>query len=438
MIRTVGIIGGGIMGLTLAHALTRRGLRVTIFEAGGHLGGLASTFSLPDGTVLDRFYHTILPSDTSLLNLCAEMGLADRLHFASTRTGFFHAGCVHPMNGLQDFLKFPPLGLIDRLRLGLNIGRAWSVRDWQRLEQIRMVDWLQRWSGRHVVENLWAPLLRSKFDGAYRDVPATWMWSRLTRQSGSRQAGYLQGGYLTLLKALAAGIVAKGGQIHLNQPVQEILPPSFATGLGSTSIQLHLPDRQMSFDAVVATQPTPVFARILPSSVSSLYRQRLQAQPYLGVLCVVLVMDRPLTGYWTLNITDPTVPFTGVIETTSYLPPRWVGNRHLIYLPKYLAPGSRYADLSDDALRAEWLFHAQRMFPHLRSEHILHVAVNRAKYVEPLHLLGPGGLRPALPELCTPVPGLYLANTAQIYPDLTNGESVCRHAECVAERIAMT
>lgn len=434
--RTVGIIGGGIMGLTLAHALTRHGIRPTVFEAGAGLGGLASPFSLTDGTLIDRFYHTILSSDSNLLGLCAELGLTERLHFAPTRMGFFHAGRVHPMNSLLDFLRFPPLNWSDRLRLGLNILAAWSVRDWRRLERIRMVDWLERWSGPRVVQNLWAPLLRSKFDGAYRDAPATWMWSRLTRQRGARQAGYLQGGYHALLQALAAEVVAHGGCIHRNQPIQAILPDSPEPKAGKGCIGLRLADRSETFDAVVATLPTPLFARLLPDSTPETYRQRLLNHPYLGVLCVLLVLDRPLTGYWTLNITDPSVPFTGVIETTSYIPPERVGGRHLVYLPKYLVPGSPYANLPDDAVCAEWLGHARRMFPALRSEQILHVAVHRARHVEPLHPLRPDG-RPTVPlDVLTPIPGVYLATSAQIYPDLTNGESVSRHAARVAERIA--
>lgn len=436
MSRTVGIIGAGIMGLSLAHALTRRGLRVTVFEAGDRLGGLASPFALMDGTQIDRFYHTILSSDSHLLGLCSELGLSDRLHFAPTRMGFFHAGRVHPMSNTLDFLRFPPLGWIDRLRLGLTILAAWSVRDWHRLERIRLVDWLEWWSGPRVVRNLWVPLLRAKFDGSYQDIPVTWMWSRLTRQRGARQPGYLQGGYHALLQALAAEVVANGGRIHLHQPVRAILPPNAGADCGTHTIGLRLADRSERFDAVVATLATPLIARLLPHQIPESYRRRLRDHPYLGVLCVLLVLDRPLTGYWTLNITDPSVPFTGVIETTSYIPPERVGGRHLVYLPKYLVPGSPYVDLPDDAVRTEWLGYVQRMFPTLRPEQILHVAVHRARHVEPLHPLRPDGSVTIPLDVRTPVSGLYLATSAQIYPDLTNGESVSRHAERVAELVA--
>jgi protoporphyrinogen oxidase len=37
-----GIIGGGIMGMTIAHRLSQKGYKVTLFEAAPDLGGLTS------------------------------------------------------------------------------------------------------------------------------------------------------------------------------------------------------------------------------------------------------------------------------------------------------------------------------------------------------------------------------------------------------------
>ena len=83
---------------------------------------------------------------------------------------------------------------------------------------------------------------------------------------------------------------------------------------------------------------------------------------YLGVVCPLLVLDRPLTGYWTVNITDESIPFTGVIETTAYIDPRYIGGHHLVYLPKYTAPGSEWQARSAEEVRT-WLTHLRRMFP---------------------------------------------------------------------------
>jgi hypothetical protein len=159
------------------------------------------------------------------------------------------------------------------------------------------------------------------------------------------------------------------------------------------------------------------------------YREYLGRTRYMGIVCPLLVLDRPLSPYWTLNITDDRIPFTGVIETTNYIDPEYVGGYHLVYLPKYTQAASKWFRLSDEVIRAIWLYHLEQMFPDFDRGSIRHMLIHRERYVEPIHPLDSLGL---IPSVATPVAGLYLANTAQIYPELTNGESVSRHAHLAA------
>ncbi|HXV97901.1 MAG TPA: NAD(P)/FAD-dependent oxidoreductase, partial [Anaerolineae bacterium] len=381
----VGIVGGGIMGISLGYFLSQQGVKVEIFEASPVMAGLAGPLILEDGAAIDRFYHVILSSDSHLRELCAELGIADQMRFRETKMGFYHQGKIHSMNSTLEFLRFPLLGWIDRFRLGLTVLYAQFVRDWQQLEGISVEDWLIRWSGRRTFENIWRPMLRAKFDGGFDDTPATYIWSRLVRMKSTRgganqkeEAGYLVGGYITMLKAMAERIEAAGGKIHVNCPVQEIvIEQGRARGL-------RLKDEVRSFNAVVATSQVPVFQRLIPGA-SHDYHDFLSKTDYLGIVCPVLVLDRPLTGYWTLNITDDSIPFTGVIETTTYIDPQDVGGHHLVYLPKYTAPGSHWQQMSDDEIRQVWLKNLKTMFPDFDERCIRHFLIQRARYVEPLH-----------------------------------------------------
>jgi len=421
----IAIAGAGIMGIALGYQLARQGIHVDIYEASSSLGGLAGPLTLPDGTVVDRFYHAILSSDSTLAGLCQELGIADRMRFRQTRMGFYHQGAIHPMNDVRDFMRFPPLGWIDRFRLGLTVLAAQMTRDWRKLETMSVKAWLVRWSGANGYENLWRPMLKAKFDGGFDNVPATWIWSRLVRTKSTRnganqkeEAGHLIGGYITLLEAMAAKIRETGGEIHLSTAIQEIvIENNRVTGI-------RLKDEVTPYDAVVATMQTPVLSRLIPDADPA-YREALAAQEYLGIVCPIVALDKPLTGYWTLNITDDTVPFTGVIETTAFIDPQYVGGYHLVYLPKYTAPGSPWQQRTDEEIRAIWLENLQAMFPQFDLGSIRHFVVNRTRYVEPLHGLGETD---RIPAVKSPVAGLYLATTSQIYPDLTNGESVCRYA----------
>lgn len=425
----VGIIGSGIMGVTIGYFLAQQGVQVEIFEASPSLGGLAGPLSLDDGTTVDRFYHAILSSDSHLRELCEELGIADRLRFRETKMGFFYKGEIHSMNNVVEFFRFPPLGWIDRFRLGYTVLYAQLVRDWQRLESINVEEWLVRLGGRRTFDNIWLPMLNAKFDGGFDDTPATYIWARLVRmkstRSGANQkeaAGHLVGGYSTLMCAMADHILARGGKIHLQQPVTRIVVEQGA------ACGLCLDGEMQRFDNIVATLQPPLLRRLLPDAGSE-YLSLLDKTRYLGIICPLLVLDRPLSGYWTLNLTDSRVPFTGVIETTSYIDPQYVGGHHLVYLPKYTAPDSPLQQLSDDEVKTLWLYHLRQMFPQFEQRWIRHFLVQRARFVEPLHPLN--GMQ-FIPPTQTPIENLYLATNAQIYPTLTNGESISRKARDVA------
>lgn len=428
----VAILGGGIMGITLGYLLSRQNVAVEIFEASPTLGGLAGPLALPDGTAVDRFYHAILSSDAHLMQLCAELGITDQLRFRETRMAFYHEGGLHTMNNLVEFLQFKPLSIVDRFRLGLTVVYAGLWKDWRQLERVPVDQWLKRVSGARTYDTIWGAMLRAKFDGAFTNTPATYMWARLVRTKSTRSgvnqkemSGHLIGGYATLMEAMAQRITAAGGVIHLQRPVREIV-------IEAGQVRgLQLGDEFRAFDQVVGTVQSPIFERLIPGAPAE-YRAFLGQTEYLGCVCPLLVLDRPLTGFWTLNITDPRVPFTGVIETTSYIDPQFVGGHHLVYVPKYTAPRSAWFEKSDEEIKAIWLENLKQMFPAFEPSWVRHFLVHRERFVEPLHKLNETHL---IPEIKTPVAGLYLATTAQIYPALTNGESVTRHARAAAELV---
>ena len=76
---------------------------------------------------------------------------------------------------------------------------------------------------------MWAPLLDSKFDGHYDDLPATYIWARTRRmsktrdKSGAEVMGWLEGGYQTLIDALEHRIRELGGEIHAGTSVEKIV-----------------------------------------------------------------------------------------------------------------------------------------------------------------------------------------------------------------------
>jgi protoporphyrinogen oxidase len=419
------------MGVTLAYRLAKHGLRVTVYERGDNLGGLAGYMPY-DGVRLDRFYHTILSSDMTMQTLIQESGVSDKLHFTATKQGFYDNGQQYPFNTPVDFLLFPPLNIFQRFRLGLQVIFAQFENDWEKMDSIPVEDWLVRISGRGVYDKVWKPLLRAKFDSTSSDVPATYIWSRLRRMMGTRQGVtskemmcYLENGYYTLIEGLAALAEGLGVAFHVRAPIEEIVIEN------GQAVGVRVGGQVERFDAVVSTLASPVLAGLIPNAPPD-FRALLAKQDYLGVLCPLLILKERLLPYYVLNITDESIPFTAVVETTNLIDPAHVKGHHLVYLPKYIAPDNEMANWPDEQVKTEWMKHFRRMFPQYPESNIVEFIVQRAKYVEPIR---PMGTRGDIPPTRTPVSRLYMGNTVMIYPELGNGEAVTKFTLTLAEQV---
>ena len=152
------------MGLKIARDLVARGQEVTVAEAAPSFGGLTSAWKLGDVT-WDRFYHVTLLSDSKLRELLSELGLEKEMEWVETKTGFYAGGKLLSMSNTVEFLRFPPLNMIERLRLGGTIFYASKIKNWRRLEKLSVEKWLRRWSGNGAFEKVWLPLLEGEAGG---------------------------------------------------------------------------------------------------------------------------------------------------------------------------------------------------------------------------------------------------------------------------------
>ncbi len=141
----IGIVGGGMLGMTLGWNLAKAGHNVKIFEGAPRCGGLAGPWELGD-VVWDRHYHVTLASDLAVLELLRELDLESELRWTRPGTGFFVDGKLYPFSGALDYLRFPALNPVQKLRLGATIMHASRITDWRPLEKLTAVEWLTRLS----------------------------------------------------------------------------------------------------------------------------------------------------------------------------------------------------------------------------------------------------------------------------------------------------
>ena len=162
----------------------RRGMRVTVYERDAELGGLAGTTPL-DGIPIDRFYHVTLPTDERVIELAGELGLERPLPLPPQRRGLLPPGPPRlDVHAQASCSAFPGLSPVDR-HAARGVRRPLPGRDRTTTgsRRPRSRTGSSGICGRRTWEVLWRPLLDSKFDGRYDDLPATYLWSRSRRMS---------------------------------------------------------------------------------------------------------------------------------------------------------------------------------------------------------------------------------------------------------------
>jgi protoporphyrinogen oxidase len=423
------VIGGGILGMTLAHRFAQAGHDVTLFEAAPELGGLAVPWNL-DGIVWDRHYHVTLLSDLYLRALWTELGLESELRWAETRTGFFSGGRFHSMSNALEFLRFPPLGLVGKARLAATILHASRIRDPLPLEAIPVADWLRRWSGERTFETIWLPLLEAKLGQHWRHTSAAFLWATIARLYAARRTGlkkemfgYVPGGYARILGRFAEVLAAEGVTIRAGHAAERIAP-------ATAGVHIEFRDGSAdNFDQVVATVPAPVAARLCQGLTAD-ETARLQGIQYLGIVCASLLLRRPLAGFYVTNITDPGYPFTAVVEMSTLVDRSQLGGHTLVYLPKYVDPDDPAFALSDGEIAASFLAGLERMVPGFDRADVLAFRVSRVRHVFALPTLH---YSRTLPPMATSVPGLHLVNAAHIVHGTLNVNETIQLANRAAD-----
>jgi protoporphyrinogen oxidase len=423
------IIGGGMLGMTLAHRLAQAGQHVTLFESAPELGGLASAWQINDIT-WDRHYHVTLLSDTHLRSLLKELNLDQDMQWVQTKTGFFMDGKLYSMSDTMEFLRFPPLSLIDKFRLGATIFYASKVKDWKRLEKITVSDWLTKLSGKNVFQKMWLPLLRAKLGENYQKASAAFIWAIIARMYAARRSGlkkemfgYLPGGYGRTLARFGEMLTSEGVEIRLNQSISAVESHD-----GGVTV-----DGQ-HFDQVVLTTPSSIAAKLCPGLCDD-EKAKLNNIQYQGIVCASVLLKQPLADYYVTNLIDSWIPFTAVIEMSALVDRKQFGGNALVYLPRYVDPTDPMFERTDADIQEQFLSALTRMYPHFRREDVLAFKVSRVRRVLAISTLN---YSQNLPSMTTSLPGVHIINSAHIANGTLNVNETIQLANTAAARLLAT
>ncbi|HEY0048024.1 MAG TPA: NAD(P)/FAD-dependent oxidoreductase [Pyrinomonadaceae bacterium] len=456
--KSIAILGSGFLGLTLALRLAESGNQVTVFESAAEIGGLASAWQIGD-VVWDKHYHVTLLSDTYTRKIVAELGLENEFKWVETKTGFYTDGELVSMSNAVEFLKFPPLDLIGKFRLGATIFYASRVKDWKNLEKIPVEQWLTKLSGRRTFEKMWKPLLKAKLGEAYRETSAAFIWATIQRLYAARNSGlkkemfgYVSGGYARVLQRFGEVLREKGVRVRLNTKVEKIEKTEgdkikvFAaestrgadafrekikinsfqnlSELSVLSVSPAANSAASEFDSVILTCPASVAAKICPQ-FSDTEKAKLENVKYQGIVCASVLMKTSLSDFYVTNITDET-PFTGIIEMSALVDKAEFGGNALVYLPKYVAPTDELFEKSDAEIEETFLDALEKMYARFNRKDVLAFKVSRVRQVFPIPTLD---YSKNLPDSKTSLENVFVINSAHIVNGTLNVNETVQLAE---------
>ena len=416
MARRIAIIGAGAAGLAAGYDLTRAGFQVQIYEAGAEVGGLAAGFkdSGWDWT-LERFYHHWFANDDAVLGLINELGLSDRVLLPRPITSLWLNGRIYQMdrpNIVVANLRLP-ISWPAKIRYGL-VGLYLKLStNWKPLERTTADVWLRRYMGNEAYETLWRSLLIGKFGHYYDKVNMAWFWARVYKRTP--RLGTFEGGFQAFLELLAERVRSQGATIHLNMPVERIAP---ASGGG---FDVRAGNGTEHFDAVISTSSPQIMRRLAPD-LPEAYSRKLDALKSMGAVVVILALKEQLLTDGTYWLSLPSAhpdkanaefPFLALVEHTNYMDRKHYGGDHLVYCGDYVAPDHEYFSLSEEELVDRFVSVLDTFNPAFSRDWIRKRWVFRVRYAQPIPLVNHLA---ALPDLRTPLTGLYLASMSQVYP----------------------
>lgn len=441
----IAVLGAGVCGLVAAHRLTEAGHAVDVYERWPGLGGQAATIDVGEGHRLERYYHHLFSTDRHIAALYDELGMPDELEWISSSVAYFSGGRQWPFVTPLDLLRFRPLPPLARLRLGA------AVLAIQRgpgnpapFERVTARAWIERWMGPHAWRALWGPLLRGKFGERADDVAMVWLQNKLRLRRGDDAAeeklGYPRRSWEPLFGALRERIERGGGRVLIDRPAAA-LGPGFAVTPGAPgSFRAGHDPRAFApggeperYDAVLSTLPSDVFEQLVaPGLLPEAYLAQLRGIEYFTALCLLIELDRPFSPFYWTNIGDDALPFVGLIEHTNLIPPERYGGRRFLYVANYLPRGHRLLELDAEGLLADYMSGLCAVNHEFERAWIKQLWLHREPAAQPIVTVG---YREKIPAMKTPVRGLVLANTTQIFPEDRGTNYAVREGEQAARAL---
>ncbi len=273
------VIGGGLAGLSCAVALAEAGYRICLLDKRPHLGGRATSYTLPDGSEVDNCQHVTLGCCTNLADFYRRAGAARQVHFYDTLYFADRRGrrwtmrswpLPPPLHMAPSFAFFGALNFADKrgiARALLHVARNGGA---PRVSAgLSMLEWLQAMRQTPAaIERYWRVVLVSALDEELDRTDARYgidvFWKAFLANREGYRVGIPSVPLAELYEGCREAVIKRGGEVRLRAGVREIRVREncFAGAVLEDGTEL-------TSDACIAAVPHDVLLDMLPEEMSA-------------------------------------------------------------------------------------------------------------------------------------------------------------------------
>ena len=448
----VAIAGAGLAGLSCAKYLVDAGYIPIVLERRDVLGGKVAAWKDEDGDWYETGLHIFFGAYPNMLQLFAELGIEDRLQWKEhsmifnqpdnpgTYSRFDFPDIPAPWNGVAAILRNNDmLTWGEKIKFGLGLIPA-MVQGQPYVEQMDRYTWSE-WLKKQnipprVEKEVFIAMSKALNFINPDEISATILLTALNRflqeKNGSKMA-FLDGSPTErLCQPLVDYITARGGEVHLNAPLKEILLEADGSVRG---FLLRGGEEVLTADIYVSAMPVDPFKLLLPQSWREMeFFQKLEGLEGVPVINLHLWFDRKLTDIDHLLFSRS--PLLSVYADMSNTCKEYA-NPDRSMLELVLAPAQDWIGKSDEAIIAATMAELEKLFP----QHFGHE--NPAKLLKYHVVKTPRSVYKATPgrQACrpsqtTPIANFYLAGDYTMQKYLGSMEGAVLSGKLAAQAIA--
>lgn len=451
----VAIAGAGLAGLSCAKYLVDAGHTPIVYERRDVLGGKVAAWKDEDGDWYETGLHIFFGAYPNMLQLMGELGIEDRLQWKEhsmimnqpdnpgVYSRFDFPDIPAPWNGVVAILRNNNmLTWEEKIKFGLGLIPV-MLRGQAYVEEMDEYSWTQ-WLQKHgiperVNDEIFIAMAKSLNFIGPDEISSTIILTAMNRflqeRYGSKMA-FLDGAPPErLCQPVVDYVTERGGEVHLNAPLKEILLNDDGSVRGFLLRGLDGEgDRTVTADAYVSAMPVDPLKVMLPEPWRQLdFFKRLDGLEGVPVINIHLWFDRKLTDIDHLLFSrSPLLSVYADMSNTC----REYANPDRSMLELVLAPAKDWITRPDEDIVAATLQELQKLFPdHLTGDNAAKLLKSKVVKTPRSVYKATPGRQPFRPSQVTPISNFYLTGDFTMQRYLASMEGAVLSGKLTAQTI---